>query len=249
MYNRGKAYEKGVVYVRLQKYIAHSGITSRRKAEEFIKLGRVKVNGEIVKDMGVVIDPSVDRISVDNKPIGLEKNKVYIMIHKPEGYVTTLSDEFDRKTVADLVKDIPERIYPVGRLDYETSGLLIMTNDGDLSYRLTHPKHEVKKIYIAKVGGILNKKEMSMFEEGIDIGGYVTAPAYIELLKKEKDMSVVKVMIHEGKNRQIRKMFDKINHPVIKLERIAIGKINMDHLAKGKWRSLTKEEIEYLKNC
>ncbi|QEK12192.1 rRNA pseudouridine synthase [Crassaminicella thermophila] len=235
--------------MRLQKYIAHSGVASRRKAEELIKLGRVKVNGKVIIDMGVVVDPTSDVISVDNKVIQLERNKVYIMLNKPEGYITTLSDEFNRPTVADLVKDINERIYPVGRLDYDTSGLLIMTNDGDLSYQLTHPKHEVKKTYIAKIKGIPNNKELHMFKTGIDIGGYITAPAQIEVLKKEREACLVKVIIHEGKNRQIRKMFDKINHPVTKLKRIAIGKITMDNLQKGKWRYLTDSEIKYLKSC
>ncbi|MCT4604945.1 MAG: rRNA pseudouridine synthase [Marinisporobacter sp.] len=235
--------------MRLQKYIAYCGVTSRRKAEELIKVGRVSVNNEIVKEMGVVINPDKDIVSIDNKIIQLEENKVYILLNKPEGYITTLSDEFDRSTVVDLTKDIHERIYPVGRLDYDTSGLLIMTNDGDLSYRLTHPKHEIKKTYIAKIEGILNDKELNWFRKGMDIGGYVTAPASIKVLKGEKNYSIVEVMIHEGKNRQIRKMFEKINHPVKRLKRIAIGKIKLDHLEKGKWRNLTKKEIEYLKSC
>ncbi|QZY56878.1 pseudouridine synthase [Crassaminicella profunda] len=235
--------------MRLQKYIAHCGVTSRRKAEELIKEGRVKVNKEVVKDMGVVINPHKDIVCIDNKSIQLEENKIYIMLNKPEGYITTLSDEFNRSTVADLTKDIHERIYPVGRLDYDTSGLLIMTNDGDLSYRLTHPKHEIKKTYMAKVKGVLNNKELNLFQKGIDIGGYVTAPASIKVLKGEKDYSIVEVIIHEGKNRQIRKMFEKINHPVTRLQRIAVGKIKLDPLQKGKWRHLTKKEIEYLKSC
>ncbi|QXM06061.1 pseudouridine synthase [Crassaminicella indica] len=235
--------------MRLQKYIAHSGVASRRKAEELIKLGRVKVNNKVIKDMGVIVDPHKDIVSVDQKIIHLEKNKIYIMLNKPEGYVTTLSDEFNRPTVVDLIKNIQERIYPVGRLDYATSGLLIMTNDGDLSYRLTHPKHKIKKTYIAKIKGILNKKELACFQTGIDIGGYITAPAFIEVLKKERATSLVKVMIHEGKNRQIRRMFEKINHPVLQLKRIAIGKINLENLQKGKWRYLTETEIKYLKSC
>lgn len=235
--------------MRLQKYIAHCGIASRRKAEEIIKLGKVKVNGEVIKDMGVVVDPDSDEVFVDNRLIQLENNKVYIMLNKPEGYVTTLSDEFDRPTVVDLVKNISERIYPVGRLDYDTSGLLIMTNDGELAYRLTHPKHEVEKTYIAKVKGIPNNKEVNMFKRGVDIGGYVTAPANIQILKKERGSSTIQVIIHEGKNRQIRKMFDAINHPVIKLQRIAVGEIHIDNVLKGKWRFLTDSEIKYLKSC
>ncbi|TCO79801.1 pseudouridine synthase [Marinisporobacter balticus] len=235
--------------MRLQKYIAYSGIASRRKAEELIKLGRVKVNGEIIKDMGVAVNPDTDIVSLDNRLIQLENKKVYIILNKPEGYVTTLLDEFDRPTVVDLIKNISERIYPVGRLDYDTSGLLIMTNDGELTYRLTHPKHEVKKTYIAKIKGVLNNKELNMFKRGIDIGGYTTAPAQIQILKDNRGSSNVQVIIHEGKNRQIRKMFDAIHHPVIRLKRIAVGEISMDNLLKGKWRFLTDSEIKYLKSC
>lgn len=235
--------------MRLQKYIAHAGIASRRKAEELIKLGRVKVNGKVVKEMGLVIDPSADDICVDNHVVRLEEQKVYIMLNKPEGCVTTLSDEFNRPTVADLVEDIQERIYPVGRLDYDTSGLLLMTNDGDLSFHLTHPKHEVIKTYIAQIKGIPSKEEITIFKTGVDIGGYITAPADIEILKKDKATSLVQVRIHEGKNRQIRRMLEKINHPVIKLKRIAIGNIRLGNLPRGKWRHLTDEEIKYLKSC
>ncbi|WZL74931.1 pseudouridine synthase [Clostridiaceae bacterium 35-E11] len=235
--------------MRLQKYIAHAGIASRRKAEELIKLGRVKVNGRVVKEMGITVNPSLDSICIDNHMIQLEEQKVYIMLNKPEGCVTTLSDEFNRPTVADFVEDIQERIYPVGRLDYDTSGLLLMTNDGDLSFHLTHPKHEVIKTYIAQIKGMLTKEEIHQFKTGIDIGGYITAPANIEILKKDKTTCQVKVRIHEGKNRQIRKMFEKINHPVIKLKRIAIGNIQLGQLPRRKWRYLTAEEIKYLQSC
>jgi 23S rRNA pseudouridine2605 synthase len=234
--------------VRLQKYIALSGIASRRSAEDLIRTGRVKVNGAVVSEMGVVINPNIDTITVDNKSIQIENNKVYIMLNKPEGYVTTVSDEFNRPTVIDLVQDIQERIYPVGRLDYDTSGLLLMTNDGDLTYQLTHPKHEIPKTYIATVRGHLNEKEKTRFKSGIDIGGYVTAPADIEALKEDPSSSTVQVIIHEGKNRQIRKMFDALTHPVLSLKRISIGSLNIDQLPSGKWRHLTAEEASYLKS-
>ncbi|KXG76841.1 pseudouridine synthase [Thermotalea metallivorans] len=234
--------------MRLQKYIAQSGIASRRKAEELIRSGKVKVNGVVIENMGAVIDPSSDVITVDDKIVKIEEKKVYIMLHKPEGFVTTVSDEFNRPAVIDLVKDIKERIYPVGRLDYDTSGLLLMTNDGDLTYRLTHPKHEIPKTYIAKVRGHLAQSAQKKFRQGIDIGGYITAPASLEVLKLERDTSVVKVVIHEGKNRQIRRMFDHLGHPVVSLKRVAIGKLNIDQLPRGKWRCLSPKEVAYLKS-
>ncbi|MEW9123098.1 MAG: pseudouridine synthase [Thermotaleaceae bacterium] len=233
--------------MRLQKYIALSGAASRRKAEEMIASGRIKVNGEIIGDMGVTIDPLLDQVMIDNQIIKPEDEMVYILLHKPEGYITTLSDEFKRPTVLDLVREIHKRIFPIGRLDYDTSGLLIMTNDGDLTYHLTHPKHEVKKIYIAKVKGRPEEAALNRLREGVDIGGYITAPAQIEYLESNKHTSFIKVVIHEGKNRQIRKMFDVIHHPVLQLKRISIGRIQLGNLPKGKWRRLTTEEIQYLK--
>ncbi len=234
--------------MRLQKYIAYAGVTSRRKAEELIRTGRVKVNDVVIREMGVLIDPESDIVSVDNRVIYIEEKKVYIMLHKPEKYVTTVSDQFHRPTVMDLIKGIPERIYPIGRLDYDTSGLLIMTNDGDLAFHLTHPKHEIVKTYIAKIHGNPTEYKLKRFETGIDIGGYITAPASIQILKKYVQNCLVEVKIHEGKNRQIRKMFDKIDYPVIKLKRIAIGDVFLKDLQKGKWRYLTNKEIIHLKS-
>ncbi|WP_129597105.1 pseudouridine synthase [Anaerophilus nitritogenes] len=234
--------------MRLQKYIAHAGIASRRKAEEMIKEGRVKVNDQVIKDMGVEIDLTKDKIYVDGNFIELEQKNVYIMLNKPKGYITTVSDEFHRPTVLDLLKDIEERIYPVGRLDFDTSGLLLLTNDGDFTYHLTHPKHEVKKTYMAKIKGVPTKEELQKFKNGVDIGEYITAPAHIEIIKQGRGFCITKVIIHEGKNRQIRRMFDQINHPVVDLKRISIGKIKINDLEEGKWRRLTKEEVDYLRN-
>ncbi|MFZ5965804.1 MAG: pseudouridine synthase [Bacillota bacterium] len=233
--------------MRLQKYIAHAGITSRRNAEEWIKAGKVKVNGELITEMGFEVDPSHDRVFINNEEIKLEAKKIYIMLNKPEGYVTTLSDEFDRPTVADLVKDIEERVYPVGRLDYDSSGLLIMTNDGELTYKLTHPKHEIQKTYLAWIEGRPTEKEINLFKKGVDIGGYITAKAHIEILQVLGDKCLAKVIIHEGKNRQIRRMFERIGHPVLQLKRVAMGKINMNKLPRGKWVHLTEEQVQYLK--
>lgn len=233
--------------MRLQKFIALAGIASRRKAEEFIENGRVKVNGETVREMGIKVDPETDRVLVDDKEIFLETEKIYILLNKPVGYVTTLSDEFDRPKVIDLI-DIKERVYPVGRLDYNSSGLLILTNDGELTHKITHPSSHVYKTYVVKIKGNITKKQINTFKTGVDIGGYTTAPADIEVLKQYKDNSLVKVTIHEGKNRQIRRMMDALDHPVITLKRVSIGEINIDDLPKGKWRHLTKEEIQYLKS-
>lgn len=235
--------------MRLQKYMAKCGVASRRKAENIILENRVKVNGNLVNELGFKIDPMEDIVTVDNKIIELEENKVYILLNKPEGYVTTVSDQFDRPAVLDLINDIEERIYPVGRLDYDTSGFLILTNDGDLTYKLTHPKHEIKKTYIAKIKGKPSDKSLSEFENGLEIEGYVTAKAHIKVLKSYQDSSLVEIKIHEGRNRQIRKMCDKINSPVISLKRIAMGKIELGDLKRGKWRYLNDKELKYLKNC
>ncbi len=234
--------------MRLQKYIAKAGITSRRKAEKLIEDGRIKVNGEVVKEMGIKINPQNDVIEFDNKEIFLEEKKVYILLNKPEEYVTTLSDQFNRPIVTDLIKGVTERIYPVGRLDYNTSGLLILTNDGELTNKITHPKSKIKKTYIAKIKGLISDLEMKQFRNGINIGGYITAPADIELINKSTNSCVVKVTIHEGKNRQIRRMMDIIGHPVLKLKRISIGIITLENLPKGLWRYLTSEELKYLKS-
>ncbi|MRZ79066.1 pseudouridine synthase [Paeniclostridium sordellii] len=235
--------------MRINKYIASCGVASRRKAEELINAGRVKVNGKIINELSFQVDENKDRVEVDEKLIGLEERLVYIMLNKPEGYVTTVKDQFDRKSVIDLVKDVGERVYPIGRLDYETSGLLLLTNDGDLTYKLTHPKHEVDKTYVATLKGIPTLNEMKNFEKGLYIEDYKTAPAKIKLLKKneEKNYCVCEIKIHEGRNRQVRKMCRAINHPVMNLRRKAMGKIVLKDVEIGQYRYLTQEEIDYLK--
>lgn len=235
--------------LRLQKYMAQCGVASRRRSEEIILEKRVKVNGKTVDQLGIKIDPTKDLVIVDDKIIKMEEKKVYIALYKPIGYITSVSDQFDRPTVMDIVNNIEERVFPVGRLDFDSSGLILLTNDGDLTYRLTHPKHEITKTYIAKIKGKPTSRELRKFEEGIEIDGYVTAKANIRLIKSSKDSSLVEIQIHEGRNRQIRKMCDKINHPVMSLKRVAVGKIKLDTLQKGKWRYLTAKEIKYLKNC
>lgn len=230
--------------VRLQKYLADAQIASRRRAEEIILSGRVSVNGETVTQLGTKVEYG-DRVCVDGKEVHPAEEMVYIMLHKPDGYVTTAKEQFGRPAVLDLI-DCGYRIYPVGRLDYDTSGLLLLTNDGDMTYRLTHPKHNVEKTYIAQVEGVPSEDELRRFREGLEIDGYTTAPAKIKILKRAA-LTTLKIVIHEGKNRQVRKMCDAIGHRVRRLKRVATGRLNLGTLEMGKYRYLTDEEIAYLK--
>ncbi len=234
--------------MRLQKYMAQAGVASRRKSEKIILDGRVKVNGAKVTKLGTKINPKEDIIQVDNKRINMESTMIYIMLNKPISYVTTVKDEFNRKTVLDLVKGVEERIYPVGRLDYDTSGLLLLTNDGDVTYKMTHPSFEIDKTYIGEVKGVLTEDEIKRFEEGLIIDGYKTWPAKIKILKENVESSILKITIHEGRNRQVRKMCEAINHPIINLKRVSIGEINLESLNIGEWRFLRGGEIEYIKS-
>ncbi len=233
--------------MRLNKYIAHSGVASRRKADELIAEGKVKVNGRTASVGYDVQDGDV--VNVSGKVIKPEKRLVYYMLNKPEGYITSVSDDQDRPAVLDLMPDIKERIYPVGRLDYNTSGLLIMTNDGDLANHLMHPSKKVFKTYIAEVKGLFTMANARALERGVDIGdGYPTLPAEVELISQSEHISTVKLRISEGRNRQIRRMMSAVGHEVISLERIAIGNLTMAHLKPGMLRKLSKNEIDYLKS-
>ncbi|MBU5306237.1 rRNA pseudouridine synthase [Clostridioides mangenotii] len=236
--------------MRINKYIASCGVSSRRKAEELINSSRVKVNGVIINELSHQIDELKDKVEVDGKLISLSNKNVYIALYKPEGYITTVKDQFGRPNVLDLIKDIEERLYPVGRLDYETSGLLLLTNDGDLTFKLTHPKHNVDKVYRAKLKGIPNDTEIKNFERGLEIEDYITAPAKIKVLKsfKDKGYTECEIRIHEGRNRQVRKMCRAINHPVLKLKRVNMGEIGLKNLNEGEYRHLTSQEVNYLKN-
>lgn len=232
---------------RLQKYMAESGVASRRKSEEIILSGRVKVNDNIITELGYKIDKDIDNIYVDNKLISKEENKVYIALNKPIKYISSVSDERGRKTIIDLVK-VKERVYPIGRLDYDTSGLILLTNDGEVYNKVIHPRQEVKKIYIAEIIGIPTDHQIKRFCSGIDIGGYITADAEFKIIKKDKADCTAQISIHEGKNRQVRKMCDAINHPVVSLQRISVGKIKLDKLEVGSFRYLSNAEVDYLKN-
>lgn len=230
--------------IRLQKFLAEAQVASRRKAEEIITQGRVTVDGVVADTLGTKIDDEKAVVCVDGKPVKKSENMVYIMLNKPEGCVTTAKDQFNRKTVMDFVKDIYERIYPVGRLDYDTSGLLILTNDGELTYRLTHPKHNIEKTYIAEVRKEPAAEAMEEFRRGIIIDGRKTAPACIKIIGK----NCLEIKIHEGRNRQVRKMCEAIGAPVVRLKREAIGTLRLGDIKKGSYRYLSNNEIEYLKN-
>jgi 23S rRNA pseudouridine2605 synthase len=233
--------------IRLQKYLAEAGVASRRKCEDLIQAGRVHVNGRRVTELGFKINDS-DVVELDGKVVRPEKNKVYIMLNKPAGCITTVKDQFARKTVLDLIQGIEERIFPVGRLDYDTSGLLLLTNDGELANRIMHPKHEIDKVYHAKIDGKINDGVIRAFKDGIIIDGVVTAPAKIRVLEKYEKNSLVEITIHEGRNRQVRRMLEKVGHNVLKLKRVALGPLRLNDLEEGCWRHLTPEEAGFLQN-
>lgn len=233
---------------RLQKYMASCGVASRRKCEKLIEEGRVSVNGVIITELGFKVDENNDNVLLDGKPIKVEERKIYIALNKPKGYITASSDNRGRKTVIDIFSDFKERLFPVGRLDYETSGLLIITNDGEVFNKIMHPKQNINKTYIALVEGIPNENEISALKKGIDIGGYVTAPSEASIIKIEGKNSILKIIIHEGKKRQVRRMCRAIHHHVLELKRVSIGKITLGDLEEGQWRYLSKEEVNYLMN-
>ena len=233
--------------MRLQKFIAECGIASRRGAEKIIESGRVYVNGDLVDYMGCEVDPDRDVVELDGKVITAESKKYYIALNKPKNYVTTVSDDLGRPTVMDLVEDIDARIYPVGRLDFDTSGLLIMTNDGDFANKLTHPRNVVNKSYIARVDRILTEDEIERLCRGIELDGTMTAPAKAEMIKRPQKGFEVKITIHEGRNRQVRRMLEAVNVNVLALKRISVGSVTLGNLPEGKWRKLSEAEINKLR--
>lgn len=230
---------------RLQKIIANSGYTSRRKAEELIQAGKVKVNGQVVREMGVKVT-SKDTIDVEGYIIKNEE-KEYYLLNKPRGIITSTNDELGRKTVTDFIKTT-KRIYPVGRLDYDTTGVLLLTNDGELTNLLTHPKNEIDKIYIAKVKGLVGKKQVMTLERGVMVDGVKTARAKVRVKKYDKktDTSLVELIIHEGKNHQVKKMFEAIGYTVVKLRRDQFSFLRVDDLKSGDYRKLSPKEIKKL---
>lgn len=234
--------------VRLQKYIAMSGAASRRAAEKLIEEGRISVNGERVTEQGVKVEIGADMISFDGKELKIKNKKYYIMLNKPVGYVSTVKDQFERPTVVDIVhEDLGDvRIFPVGRLDYETEGMLLMTNDGDFTYRVTHPKFHMDKTYIATIKGGITKAAINKLKSGIVIGDYKTSPAQAEILDAFDGHTVIEITIHEGKNRQVRKMFEALGYSVTALRRVRIGNVELGNLPLGRWRHLTSHEVNYL---
>ena len=233
--------------MRLQKYLAECGIASRRKCEEYILQGKVQVNGKTITELGVKVNPEKDKITFEGKNVKQEERKVYILLNKPIGYVTTSDEQFGRDKVLDLVK-VRERVVPVGRLDMYTSGALILTNDGDFVYKVTHPKHEITKTYTVTVKGIIKNEEVEQLRKGVKIDDYTTRPAKVKILKtdEEKDISRLEITIHEGKNRQVRRMCESVGRRVIALHRSKIGNIGVKDIELGKWRYLKDFEVKTL---
>ena len=231
--------------VRLQKFLAECGIASRRRSEELILQGKIKVNNTIVSELGTKIDDEKDIIEYNNQKVEKELNKLYILLNKPIGYVTTVKEQFGRDSIMDLVKT-KERLVPVGRLDMYTSGAIILTNDGDFVYKVTHPKHEIEKEYTVTVKGIIDNEKIKKLREGVLIDEeYTTKPANVKIMKidEEKNQSRIKITIHEGKNRQVRKMCEAVGCRVIALHRARIAGIGVKNIEIGKWRYLTKNEV------
>lgn len=231
---------------RLQKIISSTGYASRRKAEELIKSGKVKVNGEIIKEMGYKASYN-DYIEVEGHPLNKQEDKVYYLLNKPRGVVTTAKDDKGRKTVVDLIKT-DKRIYPVGRLDYDTTGILLLTNDGELTNFLTHPKNNIEKVYVAKIKGLITKDELRRLCNGVFIDGKKTSKAKAKILKidKKNNSSIVELIIHEGKNHQVKKMFEAIGYNVEKLKRESIAFLTLDGVKSGEYRELSIKEVKKL---
>lgn len=231
---------------RLQKLIAAAGLGSRREAERWISAGRVTVNGEVAA-LGDGADPACDRIEVDGRPLRADERKYYVLLNKPVGYVTTLSDPEGRPVVTDLVKDVPARLHPVGRLDLTTEGLLLLTNDGELTHRLAHPRHEVEKTYLVRVRGALSPAARRQLAEGVVLEDGLTAPARVEKVRATGSHTWLEITIREGRNRQVRRMCEAVGHPVSRLKRIRLAFLELGALPTGKYRLLTAAEVARLK--
>lgn len=230
--------------VRLQKFLAQCGIASRRKAEELIQDGRIKVNGKTADTPGIKIDPERDTISYNGKVVKPEVEKVYLLVNKPKGYVTTVADPQGRPVVTSLVKENTPRLFPVGRLDIDTEGALILTNDGSFAQKVQHPSHETSKTYEALVSGHPGKAKIAQLETGVELEGKLTAPASITVVKHLRGQTLLRITIHEGRKRQVRKMFDFIGNPVINLKRIAYGKLFLKNLPSGSYKLLNPKDLK-----
>lgn len=233
--------------MRINKYIANAGIASRRKADELIKAGKVKVNSKVMSQPGYDVADS-DEVLVEGKPVQSTENKVYYAMNKPLGVITSVNDDRGRMTVVDIMSDVEERVFPVGRLDYNTSGLLLLTNDGDFANRIMHPGHRMDKTYRVRVAGNISKMKISVLRAGVCLGKFKTSPARVDVITWNRHSMILEVTIHEGKNRQIRRMFEAVGYPVQELERISIGNMKLGHLKPGQYRKLSKRELEYFRN-
>jgi len=230
--------------LRLQKYLAACGIASRRKAEELIEQGRVSVNGQVAH-VGESVDPSVDVVEFDGVAVTAER-KVYIILNKPEGVVTTAKDTHRRKTVMDCLEGVNARVFPVGRLDLDVEGALLLTNDGELSNRLMHPRYEIQKVYMAWVRGRVTQEDAARLRRGIELDDGMTAPAGIDILERQPDRTLVRLCLHEGRKREVKRMLDAVGHRVISLRRVSVAGIDAQGLRVGEWRYLGKQEISQL---
>lgn len=234
--------------IRLQKYLAEAGIASRRTCEKYIVEGKIKINGQVVTELGTKVNPDLDKIEYNNKLIKkTDKNFTYILLNKPIGYVTTMKEQFNRDIVLDLIKT-DKRLIPVGRLDMYTSGALILTDDGEFIYKVTHPKNEITKTYTVTLKGIVTREDVELLKKGVDIGGFITSKSQVRILKTdlEQNKSRLEITIHEGKNRQVRKMCEAIGKKVLALHRSKIGSIGVKDLKIGNWRYLKQEEVDEL---
>jgi len=231
---------------RLQKFISHAGIVSRREAERFITEGRVAVNGCVVTKLGTKVDPGRDKIRVDGKLVKSFPKKVYIMVNKPAGYVSTLKDPQGRPVITDLLNRTGARVFPVGRLDYDAEGLLLLTNDGELAYRLQHPRYGIKRTYEVKVKDIPADSALSDLRKGIKLEDGITLPAQAAYLKKAVKNCWLKITLSEGRNKQVKRMCTAIGHPVVKIKRVSLGALNLGGLSRGRYRRLTKDEVKAL---
>jgi 23S rRNA pseudouridine2605 synthase len=230
--------------MRLNKFLAKAGIASRRRADELIAGGHISINGKTIVGLGTQVDEARDKVAVDGKPVRISNEYIYIILHKPVSYLVTRQDQFGRPIVMELVDKYAKLVKPVGRLDLNSSGLLLLTNDGELAFRLTHPRYKIDKIYLVKVEGFLTDEEASMLERGVEIGGGLTSPSRIKIISRTEKFSRFEITIHEGRKRQVRLMSKAVRHEVIALKRLAFGNLKLGTLQEGEYRLLTDREVK-----
>ncbi len=234
--------------IRLNKFLAQAGVASRREVDKMIVEGRITVNGRVVRILGTKIDDEKDRVELDGKRVEKEEEMIYLMLNKPPGYLVTLKDPFRRPTIKELLPSLKERIYPVGRLDYDSEGLLLLTNNGELAHRLAHPRYRVPKNYVVEIKGVPGSSKISRLERGVYIDGKKTAPARIAKLSGSAKKTLLRIEIHEGRKREVKRMFEAVGHRVLRLKRVGFGGMRLGKLQTGKWRFLTRKEVDSLKS-